>query len=419
MRSVHEFMDKDTTWKILNDRYSDNTETILQITNVELPLNPQKFAGPNEPPRMLVMTNRRFVVLARPTHTVHDEMETPVCGCFGRTGVHMEENYINITRIIRGADSQMLAIFYLKKTILPTPNISEQFEVFICQKSNVRRGIQDAFVALGAPNVEKQLPVQRDMLIHQAIKKRTASPTVCMTYAMRKVDSSERLSLFILSETEVCEFEVAFDQWLAPFQAEPDLDEEDDGLRVDDEFEAGGDGLDSAAERKRATALERARKIYQTQEQKYLTDDNGQELTENTVWQDFDEAAVEAQYEARDDARSATMQKFVLEMAKAEGVDASSIDRNDLKKQAIRKAKTSVLKPRAHLPLSHLEQVDFDSGEVPFLRLTFEGNPKELVEIRFMDDVARERWRCGLAFVLNRSDTAAQWKRDWAIEEGE
>ena len=29
------------------------------------------------------------------------------------------------------------------------------------------------------------------------------------------------------------------------------------------------------------------------------------------------------------------------------------------------------------------------------------------------DDVAREHWRRGLAFVLNKSDTASQWHRDF------
>jgi hypothetical protein len=61
-------------------------------------------------------------------------------------------------------------------------------------------------------------------------------------------------------------------------------------------------------------------------------------------------------------------------------------------------------------PLSKLSEVVFGEGESATLEVIFGGRR---IDVEFFDDLGREIWRRGLAYALNKSDTASQWKRDW------
>ena len=61
-------------------------------------------------------------------------------------------------------------------------------------------------------------------------------------------------------------------------------------------------------------------------------------------------------------------------------------------------------------PLSKLSEVVFGEAESATLEVVFGGRR---IDVEFFDDLGREIWRRGLAYALNKSDTASQWKRDW------
>jgi len=70
--------------------------------------------------------------------------------------------------------------------------------------------------------------------------------------------------------------------------------------------------------------------------------------------------------------------------------------------------------------LSALTEVEFESGDLPVLRLSFVrfqkkgGTDYDCFRIRFLDDLARERWRRCLALVLRgHSDHTVRWDRHW------
>merc|ERR1712007_240377 len=83
--------------------------------------------------------------------------------------------------------------------------------------------------------------------------------------------------------------------------------------------------------------------------------------------------------------------------------------------KVLRKAQSSVLHRQFKAPILHLKQVEFERNEFPILHMTFSnGGTDEVIEVRFLDDSAREQWRRGLAYVLHKqSDAAQQWHRVW------
>merc|ERR1711920_1207937 len=77
------------------------------------------------------------------------------------------------------------------------------------------------------------------------IAKHTSLPVVTMSYAWRRVKGfsvfgavpgqgiggGDRLSLFVLTETEFCEFDVRFDSWIVP-HVQTDHVSDDEGVQV-------------------------------------------------------------------------------------------------------------------------------------------------------------------------------------------
>merc|ERR1712196_477614 len=84
------------------------------------------------------------------------------------------------------------------------------------------------------------------------------------------------------------------------------------------------------------------------------------------------------------------------------------------------RAKNEVLKVKFCAELSQLRGVDFESEEDAILTLHFDLGNKDFwtgrgveddVSIRFLDDVARERFRRGLVFVVTLEHHKTDWHR--------
>merc|ERR1712014_299813 len=85
-----------------------------------------------------------------------------------------------------------------------------------------------------------------------------------------------------------------------------------------------------------------------------------------------------------------------------------------LTKKITAKARQNIFSNWNKWAIADIDLIEFAASEEPLLKLGFTPKGKgpdaqEFCTIRFLDDVARERWRRGLAYILNKSDTAAQW----------
>lgn len=93
--------------------------------------------------------------------------------------------------------------------------------------------------------------------------------------------------------------------------------------------------------------------------------------------------------------------------------DEAAMNAKNKKTAMLATVRKGLLTPMEHWHLSTLSMAAYYPGSEPELSLDI-GHPTRTVRIRFFDDAAREQWRRALASVLNSSDTAAQWVREWS-----
>eukprot|EP00747_Dinoflagellata_sp_TGD_P061450 gnl/TRDRNA2_/TRDRNA2_152525_c0_seq1.p1 gnl/TRDRNA2_/TRDRNA2_152525_c0~~gnl/TRDRNA2_/TRDRNA2_152525_c0_seq1.p1 ORF type:complete len:345 (-),score=85.19 gnl/TRDRNA2_/TRDRNA2_152525_c0_seq1:114-1097(-) len=321
-----------------------------------------------------------------------------------------------MTRIIHGIDEQTFVIGWIKRHPVMGHVEGEQYDVVICHKSDVRHTLLEALTALSGPGIETRLEAVKDVLMTQMLKKRTSSNIICMTNVYKQIMSlvaqqvqKETMHLFLLTETDIIQLDIEWKNWLAPFTDTPELS---DGEAPN--FEDDDDGPIDANVKARMKA--RQKRLYQTNTQQWFTGKDDLEKKykiRNTRWALPDAPDLEKVLREREDAR-AIKSEDVAKMGASIDPNKSGEETESKPvsmQKAMRRAKSIIAKVGQKTPLSKLEQVEFVQGDVPVLKLQFANN--EMLQLRFLDDVARERWRRGLAYVLNKSDTAAQWRRDW------
>lgn len=99
-----------------------------------------------------------------------------------------------------------------------------------------------------------------------------------------------------------------------------------------------------------------------------------------------------------------------------------------LAKHTMDKAKAGFLDVKTIKRLEDLDGIDFMQAEEPTLLFHFvavpakfrhEAEPAQSIEIRFLDDLTRERWRRALAYCLNYSEHSVPWHREWKTKQEE
>jgi len=410
---------------MIQERNFEPGERILRCCECELPLAAGggfKFSK-NDAPRMLVLTSKRLLIMERPKHG----MMLMKCGhcppesfCPVGPSIESEHSYSDMTRVIRGADSQMFAIGFVDRHKLTGEIQSEAMQIMICHRSDERRGVVETLCTMSGPDVEKRVQPQRDMLIKQTTEKRLETPPVCMSFAFRV--ETGKMFLFILSEATVCEADINFGNWIPPFEniAAPDVsDDETEGMMGDDD-----DPTMLADENVKVHKDRLVQRRKETDAQKWLSANKETfGMQYNSIWANKDGEEVDKVWEDRNTA----MSKFKSTKAEEEkqGQDAvgneSANSGKHLLQNVMRKARANIfIGPWNTWKMQDIASIEFDAGEFPVLKLDFKtpgkGTDTDPVSIRFLDDVARERWRRGLAYILNKSDTAAQWQRQWKVE---
>lgn len=82
--------------------------------------------------------------------------------------------------------------------------------------------------------------------------------------------------------------------------------------------------------------------------------------------------------------------------------------------QVMKDKRKAILTQLFKCPIRNLKSVSFDPGPIPILHLTFQPDHgrEEQVDIRFLDDCARESWRRNLQLVLQKTFSGgSQWGR--------
>lgn len=370
--------------ELLHTRDKDPTERILHKVDVEMPQQSGGFfsSGPEYVSRMLVLTNKRVLVMERPKHTGLGHVCThcdPAKFCPLGPTVGSDMSYAKLTRIVRGSDSQMIVLCWAKHT--PRSQPEERYDVVICHDSDASRLLVRTLHTMSGPKVESRIYPLRDQLIHKRLTRLAYGSVVATTWAYRVLPKSSRFSLFVLTSSALKEVRVVWAHWVAPVD-----DQMDDSGEEDAPVQHSSDDEEEKQEHHRGsfspTAMGRK---FKTKAQERLNPASEERCEADNMWAQLSDAEVRRLLAIRDEAKT-------------------SVNVN------LNSNRSKILEVRQSFEVTGLQMVEFDGGEAPVLTLQF---AEELVTIRFLDDVARERWRRAVADVLNKWNHHSQWQRNW------
>jgi len=355
-------------------------------------------------PRRMVLTNKRLMIMEPPRQSVGSK-PCGMCGadtfCPISPSPERIIDFHDVTRIVVSTDQQMFILGTLERSLISTDITGEQFDIVIAHKSDTRRRFLETLSILSGPNIYDRIDLSAGLLMYQSVKMRTSSEIVCITYATNE-ETDDRLSLFVLSMSDFCEFEVCLEHWIVPPIMIP--------------WSGDGSSLQPADFGAECTMISTLVDRHKMQRELYTKSESANEKNKthaaDTPWEGKSRGDLRRVFSEREKAKSKTFDEKY-------GAEQSKDDTHDIKKlmeaDKLKEAKKEILKLLSRKPLSQLKQVEFESKDVPLLRLTFQKlhDPKTF-RVRFLDDTARERWRRGLALALHgQSDHAVHWNRGW------
>jgi len=334
--------------------------------------------------------------------------------------LEVDRPYSDLTRIIIGEDQQTLTLGWQTKSVAGNAT-GETFDIFICHRNDIRAKLVETLASLSGPTPPQRLLPVKDNLLKLAIAKRTTPPVVCVAFAYRVLGKEERMSLFVLTQLEFCEFRVEFDGWKPPFNNVPAQEEGENYL-------AEGEGREVHLDRAAMERWAQRAKPQPTPIEVLLARPPGEAAKPEgfgataprvdsrmdsrahaqkpqgvTLWDEYSEEGIAQMVVNRERAVKATK-------LKEEDHGHGPADKKE--QMAILKALTGIFTQHVFVDLTQLQQVEFHAECDPTLGLTFKsrtGREEDVVVIRFLDDLARERWRRGLSMVL--SGRLRQWLR--------
>jgi len=283
----------------------------------------------------------------------------------------------DITRIVRGVPSQVVYVGWMKKIIGVSDNYDEEYMVIICHRESDRKLIIGALHELSIPkggSQEHRVPLQMDNTFKKALENQVTEQMLMISFAnsLNSDYGDYTLKLYVLSETQLYEFHVKFENW-AP-GAEPEDADTDSGAEDSDD----GGAANNQAEKKK--------KGGKTEEVAALGGKSSPDL----------EACLEIcrqRKKARDKSDGSP--------GPAEGGDFDLIVASHAGRQ-----------------LTTLEKVAFYPDKRPKMCLTFTGTgwsgSKEAVTMIFFDDMSRETWRQAVIGQLQKQDQGGgKWVKSY------
>lgn len=369
------------------------------------------------------------------THCVYT-MEPPnpkkACGvcpsenfCPHDPKVEKEYHYRQIARLVKGYGNQALTIVW------EDDNGGEEFENVVCQNWADRDKMLETMHMLSSPgltsDLEDRASLEYDHLFQEVVQQHVQADFIAaLTFAYR-ADKGNRVSLFVLSDVELFEFQVNWENWGLPGDAlatfpygdgiGPRFENIEDLAMEELEKLPSFHGGPSNEERK----FKRQQRFYKTDYQEVITKESHPE-TNMRMSEEAKKRKISRRHryltELRD-RRVETRSKGDINRINAAGggglFGESNLNSREKKALMLENIRTGLLLPLAQHALSTLKLVAFHPTEVPKLTFDIGG---EQVTIQFFDDPAREMWRRALACALNRSDAGAQWVRAWTNQGG-
>jgi len=339
---------------------------------------------------LLALTNREIIILERPKHTGLNQ-PCGVCPshafCPSGPSILERHNYVDLTRIIRGAGQQMLAFGFIKGK-----EEVEDIHVYILHDYSgfVRNDIIKTAQTLSAPKyaAEQRVDIQADTLMKISITERVENKDDILLWSYAQRLKPKRYSYFLLALTEFLEFQVDFSAWIGPVDLDACIEGEDFGMRQSVTQVKMGNSASIMERHRRRSRLREATMFEQliSKQQRPSCKD----LTTRRI-------------EAIKRAQRNLIQHSIFAPSVEDANDTQKMD------AAVAERKEKVLKLQSRHSLLHLKQIEFGGEATPQLTLNFES---EVITIEFLDELALEEWRQGLALALNASGSAA-WRRQW------
>jgi hypothetical protein len=308
----------------------------------------------------------------------------------------------NLTRIVQGCGPQSISLGWFS-----ADQATEETFHAICLNQNRRQLLVEHLWANSGHTPEQRVPIMLDWCFQTVLNQRAHSEDVfCFTYAQVETRTMPKQSAFIaLTESDIFIFAVEWPEWYCP----PPMEDED------------------AAEKTPARVVPLWHvsaedpvgfKIDSDELNTYALPDSYAMPSDTEMAQWFmakgaDGDAVlpppPAEPPNGNDQTKLT-RTLAREFAVFATVEEKCGNRRADGRRAMLRKNRDYFSTKDSFPLSKLSEVVFGEGESATLEVVFGGRR---IDIEFFDDLGREIWRRGLAYALNKSDTASQWKRDW------
>jgi len=324
-------------------------------------------------------------------------------------------------------------------------------------QTDLRESMIGCLYRVSGPEVDERVEVAMDTTLRDIVVDRVKTRQIhCCTFAQRQGFATSSLALFVLTETHFYELSIAWKYWVLP---EGELADTTEMSELQDAGEMGGHEGALGARLRREEGQEPAAMgmaMGEGEEEDELGDEEAdfdlmleqglgglhteelgrKKAMQRTVYSSFlgeyesgggsilrghtmqrgtrAEQPAAAAYDSGAPASGGgafdsdkVQQRRVEAMQKTQGVGGKAVKD---KRQA---AKFNLVAVNTEQSIKALKQVAFGPTEDPSMKLTF-GSTE--VKVLFFDDTAREKWRRQLASVLNRSESAPSWNRDWVSE---
>jgi len=367
--------------------------------------------------RSLIASNYGIYIMDQPENTSGRCNDCPPERfCPAPPWVEAVRPYKDVCRIVRGFGNQKLTIGYVTK------DGGEELQGIVCHCATDRDQLIEVVHALSACTPKAEIsdrpPLEADLTIKHVMRESHVGadvPIFALTFALRVISChKKRVSLFVLCDTEIMEFKVAFEYFMPSDdikltqQDHEDSDEDEIGPVIPEQEDYSKVEADSVLAEylslvKARGRVSRKKRFERTSTFKDVTDTLSKAQTTKQKFL----------HDRRDKARKTGR----LQRCKDVGNFWMLGTHDEMHGVAASMCKENLLIPLARKSLAECKSVVFESGEAPAITLDLGA---EKVSIEFFDDSAREEWRAALACALatNKDDPGdggglAKWGRDW------
>jgi hypothetical protein len=303
----------------------------------------------------------------------------------------------NLTRIVQGCGPQVFSLGWFSAD----QKCEETFHA-ICLKQNRRQHVIETLWANSGQSPEQRVDIMLDWCFQNVLNQRAHTEDVfCFTYAMVETRTMSKQNAFIaLTESDVFIFWVDWAEWYCP----PPMEDEDAAEKNPAKVAAlwhvsAEDPVGFKIDTDELTS-------YSVPDSYAMPSDT--DMAQWLLTKGADGDLVLQPPSASGETKMTRSLK--RELAVNATIEEKCGNRRADGRRAMLRKNRDFFTTKDSFPLSKLSEVVFGEAESATLEVVFGGRR---IDVEFFDDLGREIWRRGLAYALNKSDTASQWKRDW------